>query len=265
MPRGPRLDAPGVLHHVMVRGIEGRLLFREDADRQDFVARLAAVAPATGLVVLAWALLPNHAHLLVRTGTRPLAEAMARLLTGYAGAFNRRHRRGAGSSRTGTSPSWSRKNPTSLSSCATSTSIRSGLASFPTCRHWGPTLGAVTVPSSARYCAPGRPPRRSSGSSGRPLPARDARTVISSSPGFRRGGGPNCRAEASCEAPEGGQWRLPFGAAGSMGWRMSAFWAVGTSSRPSTARSLHANQACPGNVRSNCSLSCSPGARGGGV
>ena len=93
MPRGPRLDAPGVLHHVMVRGIEGRLLFRDDADRQDFVARLATVAPATGLVVLAWALLPNHAHLLVRTGTRPLAEAMARLLTGYAGAFNRRHRR----------------------------------------------------------------------------------------------------------------------------------------------------------------------------
>ena len=41
----------------------------------------------------AWALLPNHAHLLVRTGQRPLARAMRSLLTGYAGAFNRRHQR----------------------------------------------------------------------------------------------------------------------------------------------------------------------------
>jgi len=54
---------------------------------------LAAVAPETGLSVIAWALLPNHIHLLVRTGERPLATAMRGLLTGYAGAFNRRHKR----------------------------------------------------------------------------------------------------------------------------------------------------------------------------
>lgn len=93
MPRGPRLDTPGVIHHVMVRGIEGRSIFSDDRDRQDWVDRLAAVAPETGLSVIAWALLPNHIHLLVRTGERPLATAMRRLLTGYAGAFNRRHKR----------------------------------------------------------------------------------------------------------------------------------------------------------------------------
>jgi len=93
MPRGPRLDAPGALHHVMVRGIEGRPIFRDDRDRDDFTQRLATLAPATGLTIYAWALLPNHAHLLVRTGTRPLARTMRSLLTGYAGAFNRRHHR----------------------------------------------------------------------------------------------------------------------------------------------------------------------------
>jgi putative transposase len=36
---------------------------------------------------------PNHAHLLVRSGYRPLARSMRSLLTGYAGAFNRRHQR----------------------------------------------------------------------------------------------------------------------------------------------------------------------------
>lgn len=51
MPRGPRLDAPDPLHHVMVRGIEGRTIFRDDRDRDDFVRRLAAVIPATGLTV----------------------------------------------------------------------------------------------------------------------------------------------------------------------------------------------------------------------
>jgi len=40
-----------------------------------------------------WALLPNHLHLLVRTGSRPLARSRRPLLTGYAGAFNRCHRR----------------------------------------------------------------------------------------------------------------------------------------------------------------------------
>jgi len=93
MPRGPRLDALGVLHHVMVRGIEGRPIFRDDRDRDDFVQRLATLAPAAGLTIYAWALLPNHAHLLVRTGTRPLARIMRSLLTGYAGVFNRRHHR----------------------------------------------------------------------------------------------------------------------------------------------------------------------------
>ncbi len=93
MPREPRLDAPDVLHHVMVRGIERCPIFRDDPDRADFVARLAALAAQGALSVYAWALLPNHAHLLVRTGNRPLSRSLRSLLTGYAGAFNRRHRR----------------------------------------------------------------------------------------------------------------------------------------------------------------------------
>lgn len=93
MPRGPRLDAPGVLHHVMARGLDRQRIFRDDHDRDDFVRRLTALAEAGALVVYAWALLPNHFHLLVRTASRPLPRAMRSLLTGYAGAFNRRHRR----------------------------------------------------------------------------------------------------------------------------------------------------------------------------
>jgi REP element-mobilizing transposase RayT len=77
----------------MVRGIERTSIFRDEADRADFLARLAALAEQGALTVYAWALLPNHAHLLVRTGHRPLPRSMRSLLTGYAGAFNRRHHR----------------------------------------------------------------------------------------------------------------------------------------------------------------------------
>jgi REP element-mobilizing transposase RayT len=78
----------------MVRGIERTALFRDETDRTDFVARLAALAAQGAWTLYAWALLPNHAHLLVRTGRRSLPRSMRALLTGYAGAFNRRHRRG---------------------------------------------------------------------------------------------------------------------------------------------------------------------------
>ena len=65
----------------------------DDLDRDDFVKRLALLVKAGAWSIYAWALLPNHAHLLVRTAHRPLARTMRSLLTGYAGAFNRRHKR----------------------------------------------------------------------------------------------------------------------------------------------------------------------------
>ena len=93
MPRGPRLDAPGVLHHVMVRGIDRQIIFRDDQDRDDLLTRLAALATDHRLEVYAWALLDNHFHLLVQTGKQPLERSMRSLLTGFATVFNTRHGR----------------------------------------------------------------------------------------------------------------------------------------------------------------------------
>lgn len=93
MPRGPRLDSPGTLHHVMVRGIEGRRIVEGDADREKFVARTGEIALETGTFVFAWALMDNHAHFLLKSGGQGLSAFMRRLLSGYAAYFNRRHRR----------------------------------------------------------------------------------------------------------------------------------------------------------------------------
>jgi putative transposase len=83
MPRIARLDAPGVLHHVMIRGIEGRKIFRDNRDRKDFIERLAKLCPEMEIICYAWAFMPNHAHFLFRTGQEPLSKLMRRLLTGY--------------------------------------------------------------------------------------------------------------------------------------------------------------------------------------
>jgi putative transposase len=93
MPRTARLDAPGVLHHVMVRGIGKTNIFRNNKDREDFIERLANLCPEMGMTCYAWAFMPNHAHFLFQTGQNPLSKFMRRLLTGYVIGFNRRHKR----------------------------------------------------------------------------------------------------------------------------------------------------------------------------
>jgi len=93
MPRQPRLDAPGALHHVMGRGIDGVKIFRNKKDRKDFLERLADLCQADALSVYAWALMSNHFHLLLRTGNQLLQNSMRKLLTGYVVNYNRRHKR----------------------------------------------------------------------------------------------------------------------------------------------------------------------------
>ncbi|MBU0675637.1 MAG: transposase [Proteobacteria bacterium] len=93
MPRQARLDIPGLLQHVIVRGIERRNIFRDNTDRKAFCERLSRLLLETETDCFAWALIPNHFHLLIRTNRIELKEFMRRLLTGYAVTFNRRHRR----------------------------------------------------------------------------------------------------------------------------------------------------------------------------
>ena len=93
MPRGARLDAPGTLHHVMVRGIEGCGIVMDDLDREHFLFRMGTLAKVTGTTIYAWALMNNHAHILLKSGDEGLASFMRKLLTGYATVYNRRHKR----------------------------------------------------------------------------------------------------------------------------------------------------------------------------
>ena len=91
MPRKARIDAPGALHHIIVRGIERRRIFTDDQDRDNFL-NAGNVTRRNLMFRLG---LPNHAHILLQSGQTPLATVMRSEggLTGYAVSYNRRHRR----------------------------------------------------------------------------------------------------------------------------------------------------------------------------
>ena len=93
MPRQARLDAPGTLHHVMIRGIERSPIFEDDQDRHDFISRTGMIAQETGTRILAWTLMGNHVHLLLFSGPPGISKFMRRLLTGYALRYNRKYGR----------------------------------------------------------------------------------------------------------------------------------------------------------------------------
>jgi REP element-mobilizing transposase RayT len=93
MPRTARIDIPGLLQHVIVRGIERRDIFLDDNDRRLFLERLSKLLAETGTECLAWALMTNHFHLLLCPRETKLSVFMRRLLTGYAITFNLQHKR----------------------------------------------------------------------------------------------------------------------------------------------------------------------------
>jgi len=93
MPRQARIDAPGALQHIIIRGNARRKIFCHEADYGDFTDRLGRILFDTDTACYAWVLMSNHVHLLLRTGTVPIATVMKRVLTGYAQQFNRRHAR----------------------------------------------------------------------------------------------------------------------------------------------------------------------------
>jgi REP-associated tyrosine transposase len=93
MPRHAHLDAPGALHHVIVRGINKAAIFRDDQDKDRFLERLAQNVTQGGCKVYAWVMMTNHVHLLFKSGKDGISSVMRKQLTWYAQYFNRRHKR----------------------------------------------------------------------------------------------------------------------------------------------------------------------------
>ena len=93
MARRPRLLAPGVLYHVIVRGNHRQKTFLTPSDYQTYLERLGRYRNRWGVTVYAYCVMPNHVHLLVESGSQPLSRFMQGLQQSYTQYFNRKHRK----------------------------------------------------------------------------------------------------------------------------------------------------------------------------
>ena len=93
MSRPLRIELPDGVYHVTNRGLEGRDIVRDDGDRRKWLALLDSTARRRAWRVFAWVLMDNHFHLFHRTPGADLSAGMHDLESGYASAFNLRHRR----------------------------------------------------------------------------------------------------------------------------------------------------------------------------
>ncbi len=93
MPRRPRFDRLGLLHHIMNRGLARRTVFETREDVRVFLALLALAVHQGRIELHAYAILSTHFHLLVRSLDGHLSETMRRVENAYARWFNRKRRR----------------------------------------------------------------------------------------------------------------------------------------------------------------------------
>ncbi len=78
-------------YHVIVRGAGKQVIFEDDHDRQAFLDRLTRRMGEGGADLLAWCLMNNHSHLLMRAPIQDISRIMRDFESGYAGYFNVRH------------------------------------------------------------------------------------------------------------------------------------------------------------------------------
>jgi putative transposase len=88
-----KLNAPGVISHITQRASGADLLFHEEDDFLEMLARLKQVSQTQKLEIIAFVLMPNHLHLLLRQSEANLYEAMRELFSRYAQRHNKKYER----------------------------------------------------------------------------------------------------------------------------------------------------------------------------
>ena len=84
---------PGTTYHVVQRGFDRCPIFRDDRDRQAFLWRLGRAVLRHGWQVIAYCLMDNHIHIVLRDRHANLPDGLRDLFGGYARHFNSRYSR----------------------------------------------------------------------------------------------------------------------------------------------------------------------------
>ena len=93
MARPLRLEFPGAVYHVLSRGHERSNIYRDNVDREKFLALLATISRDEQWVIHAYCFMSNHYHLLIETPVGGLSHGMRSLNGRYTQWFNLRRER----------------------------------------------------------------------------------------------------------------------------------------------------------------------------
>ena len=93
MPRQARIYFPGGIFHVISRCLNREYLLDGATEREYYLGLLERAQRHTDARVLAWCIMSNHVHLIVRAGEDPLGRLMKAVHAGYAVWKNHRARR----------------------------------------------------------------------------------------------------------------------------------------------------------------------------
>ena len=93
MARKTRIEYPGAFYHIIAKGNNFEIIFRDDQDFLTYLDRLSLYLKKGDLTLYAYCLMPEHVHLLISRGNLPLSKSMKCLHTFYAGYYNRKYHR----------------------------------------------------------------------------------------------------------------------------------------------------------------------------
>ena len=91
MARPLRIEYEGAYYHILSRGNKQEVIFLADHDRQTFLKTIARMSERFEVTIIAYVLMDNHYHLLIRTNRPNLSKSMQWLGTTYTTIFNLRN------------------------------------------------------------------------------------------------------------------------------------------------------------------------------
>src|SRR6056297_2642437 len=93
MPRTRRLKSETGIYHVVLRGINKQTIFEDEEDNEKFLQTLDQYKQKSGYKLLAYCLMGNHAHLLMKTEDESLGQCFKRIGASYVYWYNMKYYR----------------------------------------------------------------------------------------------------------------------------------------------------------------------------
>lgn len=89
MPRQPRIYSVSSMYHIMIRGINGEKIFSKSFYKSKVLKDIKVIGEELIFYIIAFCVMDNHLHLLVKAGEEELTTLMKRLNIKYAMFYNK--------------------------------------------------------------------------------------------------------------------------------------------------------------------------------